>query len=269
MTTKEWSQLSTALFEPPLSKGMKSIPAARVPWKIYPTAIVHRKTCLQQRYIGEHTLQQWYIREYTGQYVGEYTLQGYIGQHTLQEGYAGKYSPQQGHTGQYTRQGHTEEYTLGYSRYSQQGCRTGNKSSKYVRTCTPQLCVLKQQPSHVHLRCTNHVISGTSSRQSQNIQRWHAFLVAFSILCLFFLFIYIYFFTSTGNVNENWRSPFYCPLIPEYPQLTQSNPLPILSAHLYSQTSILISPRFYKTKMILLIHTYTQFILTYKNIQHF
>ena len=54
MTTKEWSQLSTARFDPPLSKGMKSIPAAKVHWKIYPTAIVHRKTCKQQRYIGKH-----------------------------------------------------------------------------------------------------------------------------------------------------------------------------------------------------------------------
>ena len=90
---------------------------------------------------------------------------------------------------QYTRQGYTEEYTLGYSRYSQQGCRTGNKSSKYVCTCTPQLCVLKQQPSHVHLRCTNSRLmftygaQTTSPRQSQNILRWHAFLVAFSCYC--------------------------------------------------------------------------------------
>lgn len=157
---------------------------------------------------------------------------------------------------QYTRQGYTEEYTLGYSRYSQQGCRTGNKSSKYVCTCTPELCVLKQQPSHVHLRCTNLDKVKTFN---DDMLFWLLFQ-----FCAFFL----YFFYKQWK--RQWKLKITI-LLSAHSWIStaahKATPSPS-SLHICIHKHRFSSHRFYKTKMILLIHTYTQFILTYKNIQN-
>ena len=90
-----------------------------------------------------------------------------------------------------------------------------------------------KQPSHVHLRCTNHVTSTKSKHSTMT-----CFFGCFFNFVPFFLIFFLQAMETSMKIEDHH---FTVRSFLNIHSCTQSNPLPSLSAHSYSQTSILIS----------------------------